>query len=505
MSILSLSIRCLVRKKAKTILLLSIVFVTSCLIYAGWACKSANVQTQTEGKQALGASFRMEENEADRHDRTAEAIEKLGGRNGSVDGSHIEQLESGDWMIWHDNSFETLQMEDIETLAGQEGIAEYNITTANIVVSPVNFTRIEDPDVDQHSDLLGVSLRGNMDMRLDFDVWNGNIEVNEGRMITPEDKDVCVISRELAELNGLTVGDKLELSRCISSGDTSRERSVCEPDYIGKPETNSRKDRETSKVYRAEIVGIYDTVHKITPIMYGDSYRSENIIMTDLRFPEKPQGCEGDPLYQYATFWVENVDEYDTVKEQIKKADINWKRYDFIDNTGMSDTMAENFGDLDEMSSIILILVAVSGVVIIFLVFLFWQKGRVHEIGIFLAIGKSKAAIIAQMMLEGILIGCISFMLATICAPALSKSVADYLVGYQVKQQEEQRKADEGMTGGAGVVEYETKVMGVETKVTGKVILLSAGSILGVIFVAVSSSCMFVVIQKPKEILSKMS
>lgn len=479
MNILELSIRCLVRKRAKTILLLSIVFVTSCFIYAGWACKSANVQTQTEGKQAIGASFRMEENEADRHDRTDEAIKKLGGQNGSVDGSHIEQLESGDWMIWHDNSFETLQMEDIETLAGQEGIAEYNITTANIVVNPVNFVRIEDPDVDQHSDLLGVSLRGNMEMRLDFDVQNGNIEINEGRMITSEDKDVCVISRELAELNGLTVGDKLEF--------------------------NNRKERETSKVYSAEIIGIYDTVHKITPIMYGDSYRSENIIMTDLRFPEKPQGCEGDPLYQYATFWVEDVDEYDTIKEQIKKADINWKRYDFIDNTGMSDTMAENFGDLDEMSSIILVLVAVSGTVIIFLVFLFWLKGRVHEIGVFLAIGKSKAAIITQMIVEGILIGCISFMLATICAPTLSKSVADYLVGYQVQQQEEQKRAEEGMTGGAGVIEYETEVVGVETEVTGKVIVLSACSILGVILIAVLSSCMFVVAQKPKEILSKMS
>lgn len=479
MNILELSIRCLVRKRAKTILLLSIVFVTSCFIYAGWACKSANVQTQTEGKQAIGASFRMEENEADRRDRTAEAIKKLGGQNGSVDGSHIEQLESGDWMIWHDNSFETLQIEDIETLAGQEGIAEYNITTANIVVNPVNFVRIEDPDVDQHYDLLGVSLRGNMEMRLDFDVQNGNIEVNEGRMITSEDKDVCVISRELAELNGLTVGDILEF--------------------------NNRKERETSKVYSAEIIGIYDTVHKMTPIMYGDSYRSENIIMTDLRFPEKPQGCEGDPLYQYATFWVEDVDEYDTIKEQIKKADINWKRYDFMDNTGMSDTMAENFGDLNEMSSIILVLVAVSGTVIIFLVFLFWLKGRVHEIGVFLAIGKSKGAIISQMIVEGILIGCISFMLATICAPALSKSIADYLVGYQVQQQEEQRKAEEGMTGSAGVIEYETEVVGVETEVTGKIILLSASSILGVILVAVLSSCMFVVAQKPKEILSKMS
>ena len=89
----------------------------------------------------------------------------------------------------------------------------------------------------------------------------------------------------------------------------------------------------------------------------------------------------------------------------------------------VGDKLELNVGNLDEMSSMILILVAVSGAVIIFLVFLFWLKGRIHEIGIFLAIGKSKAAIIAQMMLEGILIGCVSFMLATVCAPALCKKV----------------------------------------------------------------------------------
>ena len=479
MNILELSIRCLVRKRAKTILLLSIVFVTACFIYAGWACKSANVQTQTEGKQALGASFRMEENEADRHDRTAEAIEKLGGQNGSVDGSHIEQLESGDWMIWHDNSFETLQMEDIETLAGQEGIAEYNVTTANIVVNPVNFVRIEDPDVDQHSDLLGVSLRGNMEMRLDFDVQNGNIEVNEGRMITAEDKDVCVISRELAELNGLTVGDKLEF--------------------------NDRKERETSKVYSAEIVGIYDTVHKITPIMYGDSYRSENIIMTDLRFPEKPQGCEGDPLYQYATFWVENVDEYETVKERIRKADIDWKRYDFLDNTGMSDTMAANFGDLDEMSTIILILVAVSGAVIIFLVFLFWLKGRVHEIGIYLSLGRTKFSIIAQMLLEGVLVGCVSFLLATAASPMISKGIVGYLVDYQVRVRTEDEQLNASMVLNGSLEDDKTEIVGITVEISGDVVFLSGVSVLGVIMIAIALSCISIMVQKPKEILSRMS
>ena len=67
---------------------------------------------------------------------------------------------------------------------------------------------------------------------------------------------------EIADLNGLQVGDVLEF--------------------------NNWKERETSTVYKAEVVGIYDSISGITPIMYGDSYRSENIIFTDLSFPEKP-------------------------------------------------------------------------------------------------------------------------------------------------------------------------------------------------------------------------
>ena len=476
MNIFSLSIRCLARKKIRTILLFSIVFLAAGFIYAGWACRSASVQTQTEGKRAIGASFRLEENEANRHVRSSEALKKIGDNtNGSADGTHVEQLESGDWYIWHDHSFETLQMDDILRLASQEGIAEYNITTVNMVVNAVNFMRIEDPDVEQ-SDGNWVSLRGNLEMRLDMDVQSGNIEVREGRMITAEDKDVCVISRELADLNGLKLGDILGF--------------------------NKRNEPETATVYQAEIIGIYETIYKMTPIMYGDSYRSENIIFTDLRFPEKAEGHENDPLYQYATFWVENVDEYDEVKEKIKQADIDWKRYDFLDNTGMSDTVASNFGDLETMSTVILVLVICSGIVILFLVFLFWLGSRVHEIGVFLAMGKSKGMIVMQMALEGILIGSVAFLIATFCAPAVSKGVADYLVVYELKQQEAEKNAEQGLK---LYLEYDSEVVGVQASVTGEVVLLSACSVLGIIVVAVLLSCVPVVVKKPLEILSRMS
>ncbi len=476
MNIFSLSIRCLARKKVRTILLFCIVFLASGFIYAGWSCRSASVQTQTEGKRAIGASFRLEENEANRHVRSSEALKKIGDNaNGSADGTHVEQLESGDWMIWHDNSFETLQMDDILTLASQDGIAEYNITTVNTVVNAVNFMRIEDPDVEQ-SDGNWVSLRGNLEMRLDMDVQSGNIEVREGRMIAEDDKDVCVISRELADLNGLKLGDTLGF--------------------------NERSEAETATVCQAEIIGIYETIYKMTPVMYGDSYRSENVIFTDLRFPEKAEGHKDDPLYQYATFWVDNVDEYDTIKEQMKQADIDWNRYDFLDNTGMSDTVASNFGDLETMSTIILVLVICSSVVILFLVCLFWLGSRVHEIGVFLAMGKRKSMIVMQMLLEGVLVGSIAFLLATFCAPAISENVADYLVGYELEQQETEKNAEQGVK---LYLEDDTEVVGVQVAVTGEVILLSVCSVLGIIVAAVLFSCVSVAVKKPQEILSRMS
>jgi putative ABC transport system permease protein len=317
-------------------------------------------------------------------------------------------------------------------------------------------------------------------MELDFDVQKGNIEVNEGRMITPEDTDKCVISRELAEQNGLKVGDVLSF--------------------------NNWKDRESSTIYSAEIVGIYDSINGITPIMYGDSYRSENIIFTDLGFPEKPEGNEGSPLYQYATFVVENVNEYDEVKKKIQALNIGWERYDFIDNTGMSDVVAENFGELEEMSSLILVLVCVSGVVIICLVFLFWLKGRGHEIGIYLALGRTKRSILLQMLLEGVLVGSVAFLLATTAAPAVSKGIAGYLVEYQQVQQADEEQKDSNMVL-TGNVENDDKseVVGVTVEITGTVIFLSGVSVLGIIVVAISLACIPIVMQKPKEILSRMS
>ncbi len=483
MNILQLSVRCLYRKWVRSLLLFFIVFVAAIFIYAGWACQSASIQIQNSSRQSVGASFRLEANESYRHkqiDVLAAELDKKVGKNmpGGLGGYFRKQLASGEWMTWTDNSFETLKLSDIEKIAETEGIRVYNITTTNTVVNPVNFTRIEDKDRDQTSDQKGVSLRGCRDMAYDFDVQQGNIVVREGRMVAAGDENVCVVSRELATQNQLQIGSVLEF--------------------------NDWKEREASAVYAAEVIGIYDSIQKITQIMDGDSYRAENIIFTDLSFPEKAEGCENNPLYRTATFWVEDVDDYEAAGEAIRKADIDWQQYDLLDNSGMSDTMAENFSGLKSMSIMLLCLVLASSIFILLFVFLFWIKNRVCEIGILLSVGKRKSDIMLQMLAEGLIVGAAAFLLATCAAPYVAGMTADYLVGSQTELDREKEEANKGMVSVSEDV-GEEMVVGVSVRIQGDVIALACISVMGVIAVSAGLSSFCVVAQKPKDILTKMS
>lgn len=58
-----------------------------------------------------------------------------------------------------------------------------------------------------------------------------------------------------------------------------------------------------------------------------------------------------------------------------------------------------------------------------------------------------------------------------------------------------------------GVIEddREAEIVGVMVEISGDVICLSGISVLGIIMAAITLSCISVMVQKPKEILSRMS
>ena len=469
-----------IRKPVKSILLL-LVIVTVCLfILCGMACRNASVQTQDTTRQAVGAGLRLGANEANKTKRLMECSDMINGE-GSYGGIHQQKIETvygTQWLTWADNSFDSLQLADIEMISSVEGISDYNIMTMITAVNPVNFKRIEDPDVDQYNDIGGVTLVGNRKMELDFNVLSGNVSIMDGRMVTPVDRDVCVISAQLAEYNGIQIGDVLQF--------------------------NDYHDAENAIVHSATVIGIYQTQQPIAPIMAGDTYRSENMIFTDLRFPEKAEGCEGDPCFEHAYFKVGDVDEYEHVKTYVQTLDIDWERYDLIDRNGNMSTMSSNFNDLENISTLLIVITFIAGFVILFLIFVFWTKNRNREIGILLSIGNTKLSILGQLFAEALLIAMLSFGIAFALAPAASEVAADYLVSAQVEQVEIEKNMNADKVT-ASHTSADQKVVGVSVEITNEMLILCSAGTIALVGFSIGMAGITILCKKPREILSELS
>lgn len=473
----SLAWRSVIRKPVKSVLLFITVFIISLLLLSGMSSGKATILMQDHTRQAVGAGLLLEENEANRHQRIDALARQLDHKEGSLGGYHQKKITvNGEesWRTWTDHSFETLFVEDIEIIAGTEGIADYNITTVTTAVRPVDFIRIEDEDVDQYSDLGGVSLIGNKDLSMDADFLSGNAFITDGRMMKEGEKDVCVISSELADKNQLKIGSRIRFGNC--------------------------RDKEDTVTYEAEVVGIYQVNQPITPYMYGDTYRSENIIFTDLDFPEKADGKAGDPLYVKAYFKVADVKDYETVKKRVMEADIAWERYDLIDNNGTMNTLSANFNEMEKYSKALVWVISGASLVILFLIFQFWMKSRNREIGMMLSMGTTKIQILAQIMTEALMIASVGVLLSFIAAPGVSGLMADYLVEQQIQSAEEQDVLDEGKVA-FSYEKSEQSVVGVQAEITaGMFIQGTAGTAL-LITISVCVSGIALWKKNPKDIL----
>ncbi|WP_058303845.1 ABC transporter permease [Gorillibacterium timonense] len=474
--------RCVVRKPMRSLLLLLVIVTVSQFILSGMATKHASVQTQDITRQAIGAGLRLDANETNRTKRLTDFSSRIGeNMEGSYGGVHQKKLEGAygtQWQVWTDNSFESLQVVDIHKIAGVAGIEDFNISTSITPVRPVNFDRIENPDLDQYNDLGGVSLIGNRKMELDFYVLSGNVSIKDGRMIREDDKNVCVISEQLAEKNSLKVGDALQF--------------------------NDYHNPETSSIHEATLIGIYQTKQTISPLMAGDTFRSENMIFTDLHFPEKAEGNENDPSFEHAYFKVGNVDEYENVKATVESLDMDWERYDLIDRNGNMSTLSANFNELEKISTLLIVITLVAGFIILFLIFVFWVKNRNHEIGIFLSLGYRKISILGQIFMEALIITLLSVVITFTVAPLVSKAAAHYLVAEQVEQAALQQDVNADKISGSSQ-SSDQNVIGVNVGITNAMFLSCTSSLIVLLGASIGIAGISILKKNPRDILGERS
>lgn len=285
------------------------------------------------------------------------------------------------------------------------------------------------------------------------DFLSGQNEIKTGRHIEEKDEDVGLIHEKFAQLNGLKVGDEIEI---LSEG----------------------------KKIKIKLVGIFTGKDRQQVVFPAESI--ENRLYLSFKTLQK---IKSETKVQVASYFVKDPKHVEQTIAKTKQMKLDWDKMSITNNFEKNTETYQAILNIEKMLKVLLMLIAVFSVLIMGLVLMFWFRGRIHEMGTLLAIGKTKTEVFLQLMVELSIIACLSFLPAILVGNVTSNQFLKIIL--EQASLEQTSNIIEGLNlsvNNLGIVDYmKVYIMGVA------VILLSIGGS------AISTFRL-----TPKQILSKM-
>ena len=263
---------------------------------------------------------------------------------------------------------------------------------------------------------------GCLDTSLHERFITSSFQMAEGRHITPDDVHTVILSKDVAEKNGLSVGDTVTLS--VVEG----VRDWLENAY--------------GTQVNLKIVGIYATTHNepaspSTP----ESELQENIFFTDsttakelfvIRFPNR---TIGDYTYSSGIMLFlkdpSRMDETVSLLKQQPCAD--WDGLVVTPNDTAYQKAAGPILKAATISRFMLLTILVISIVILALILLMWTRERVHEIGILISLGRPAGDIYRQLLLENYIVAVPAYIVSVLISAILAGQLVSAVSGASVQ------------------------------------------------------------------------
>ena len=248
--------------------------------------------------------------------------------------------------------------------------------------------------------------------------------LEEGRHITAEDRHKAMISKELAQLNGLAVGDTI--------------RGTVVDGMIGwQPGYND-------VLIDFEIVGIYQIARsEPSSPQTPESELQENMIFTDIatakelyqiKFPDRTA-----EQYNYTAgiflFLNDPALMAQTAENLRAQPFANWEDFIITENDTRYQSAAAPIEKMTELCFYLLITLVVLSIVLLALILVMWTRERTVEIGILISLGIPKRRIAAQLVLENYYVGLPAFAVSTLLSMAASEGVGRLAGGMLAEMQ----------------------------------------------------------------------
>ena len=355
------------RKWKKTLLLFCLLLFITTLVLSGLAIADAQEEQAEELRGVTGTSFTVE-----------------------------RDISTGGWS-GNSSTQEFLSEDMIQQIASVNGIAGYDAT---LITLPRIFNGKGEELAHENYSFYNY---GSYNSQYHELFLSGRFELVEGTHITDDMTGSILISRELAEWNGLKVGDTLT--------------------GVYYPENNTPE-------VDMEIVGIFDVVADKDDQVnaYDDTsyYAYSSFVFCSMDAAEgliKGWGKDGEGISE-AYYYVTDAAQLENVIREVQNiSSINWNNYKITANDEVYQNISSALSDTNTLVTTLIVVVTVVSMVLITLILSMSIRSRKKETGILLAVGIAKPAVILQYALETLLIAIVAFPLAYLS----SKQVAGAL------------------------------------------------------------------------------
>ncbi len=429
MNVLKRAFLYIARNWKKTLLIFSLLLAIGTLALSGLAISDAQEEQTAELRGTTGTSFTVSRNTS------------TGGWGNSGGGSFSTQ--------------EYLSNEMLEKIGGIDGIEGYNASIRTILsLADKNGNWLEQLYPIGH---IAVDRQfysyGCINSEYNSLFLSGALVLRDGIHIDAKSTNGVIINGELADKHNLRIGDTIQA--------------------VNDPFSND-------KVVELEIVGLFDIVADKTD--ERNNYNEESYYdYSNYSFVSEAAKREllenyDDVGYASADFFVSDPEQLELIIEEAQSMKaINWNNFIVRVNDEVYERVASSVSDISTLIASLIVLAVIVSMVIIILILSMWMRSRKKEIGILLAIGTSKGAILAQYVLETLFVTIVAFPAAYLC----SNAVAGYLGKLF------------NMAAGSIVITLQHFMF---AAIVGMVLVIAA----------VIMSCIPVMRYKPKELLSQM-
>lgn len=345
-----------------------------------------------------------------------------------------------------------LTLKQAESVKEVKGIESVNFIQNEVVVSD-RYQPVEDARGGVKLDGVRSNFTATFvdDSQLFPEFLNGRYEIKQGCGVLRGGKDEVLIHEEFAEKNHLKLDDELSFKM------------------------HGRK-------IKLVVVGIFTGKDAQ---MNGFASEAQNRLFVSFKTLEN---ISRDLRLQQVSYFVSDPKTIEEVIAKVKTMNLPWENLVIENNFEKNKELYQTIESVEKMLNMMLAAISVVSMLVLGFVLMFWFRGRIHEIGTLLAIGKTKLEVFLQVVVELLIIAMVSFIPAMLVSNLTSDAMTKTIL----------EQADSAEMRGVDEINVKRK----ELNVNDYVAAMSLG--VGVILLATGGASISTMRLTPKQILTKM-